>query len=107
MEQLIIKSRASNMHGANNTYYDITSTTYQYFDYDLAKAGQDRDTIGTVLIILEQVPLQFDFKETKTWKGGFYVGKINTYGDISQYRVEYMHRQQHLVWLGYDQSYSI
>ncbi len=81
---------ANNMHTDNGSWINIVNSNgTKYFDYDLARAGLENYKYYTPGNTGTNTYLKFDFKETKTWTSGFYIGKINTYGDIYQYRIHY------------------
>ena len=80
---------ANGMQSSNNTWLDITSSVRQYFDYAESNAVIEGYNFYSPGNSGANYYLKFDYKETKQFGGGFYIGKINTWGDISNYRIEY------------------
>ena len=70
-----------------DTYADITSSSYQTIDADNA------NTNGGYPIYVRNFGtdsyMQIDYKETKTFSGGFKYGKSPTWGDLNQSRIQY------------------
>ena len=78
------------MSAGNNTFHDIVSTdNTKYFDYSQSIAAQYGVYVTSPDNLGVNVGYIFDFKENKTFTGKLYLGKINYWGDIAQYRIQY------------------
>lgn len=84
------QGKASNMHSNNGTWYDIeNSGNMRFFDYTLAIAGQENYRWYSPGNSGVNTWVTVDYKENKKFKGNFYIGKINTWGDINEFRISY------------------
>ena len=86
--QVKLSSDAASVYTSlNETYVDISSSSYQTIDADYA------NTNGGYPIYVRNFGtssyMQIDYKEVKNFTGGFKYGKSPTWGDLNQSRIQY------------------
>jgi len=86
--QVKLSSTAASVYTSlNETYVDISSSSYQTIDADYA------NTNGGYPIYVRNFGtnsyMQIDYKEVKNFTGGFKYGKAPTWGDLNQSRIQY------------------